>query len=104
MTIDKDVSNMLESLGLPVKPCGLNADWCVSAWHLSHGTPNITNGDRYLLDTENINDNNEPLFELVQRFYTDDDENDIQVIWRNMTLSQIEENLKTVIAENIEIG
>lgn len=32
-------------------PCGLNADWCVSAWHILGTTPNIGKGV-YLLDQE----------------------------------------------------
>ena len=32
--------------------CGLNADWCVSSWHLSGGEANLTSGDTYLIDNE----------------------------------------------------
>lgn len=106
MTTDDQVKTMLQSLGLPVKPCGLNADWCVSAWHLSQGTPNINSGDRYLLDTETDNEQGETLYDLVQRFYTaeDSDDNDnVQVIWSGMTLTEIEDNLRTVIAEGQEV-
>lgn len=32
--------------------CGLNADWCVCAWHLGIGEPNKTDGELYLIDNE----------------------------------------------------
>lgn len=42
---DEDyVRQELTVRGLPYKSCGLNADWCVSAWHLSEGEPNKTSG------------------------------------------------------------
>lgn len=78
---DKQVERALREVGLPVKPCGLNADWCVSAWHLSNGTPNQKDGDYYLLDTEETNDDGDCLFEIVTRFYaTDDDLTDNDVV------------------------
>lgn len=47
------ITRALAAAGLPVRPCGLNADWCVSAWHLGPSTtPNRTDGDYYLLDDE----------------------------------------------------
>lgn len=44
----------LEAHGLPHRPCGLNADWSVSAWHLGPGlSPNHdTERQLYLLDNE----------------------------------------------------
>jgi len=33
-------------------PCGLNADWCVQAWHYGKNTPNCVDGDYYVLDNE----------------------------------------------------
>ena len=32
--------------------CGLNADWGVTAFHLSGGRPNVASGDFYLLQNE----------------------------------------------------
>lgn len=72
---DVDVREALERRGLPFKPCGLNADWCVSAWHLSKGEPNTTSGDFYLLDTEKKDEGTgDWLFSVVQRNYPPDDE------------------------------
>ena len=51
--------------------CGLNADWCVEAWHFGPtGTPNQHSGDYYILDLEDPDDAD--AFELVRRFYADD--------------------------------
>jgi|TARA_R110002051_G_scaffold238349_2_gene299087 hypothetical protein len=33
-------------------PCGLNADWCIEAWHYGTSTPNSVDGDYYVLDNE----------------------------------------------------
>lgn len=71
---DAKVKLMLASRGLPFKPCGLNADWCVSAWHLSPGQPNMNSGDIYLLDTERKDDGDVELFEIVQRTYPPEDQ------------------------------
>ena len=50
--------------------CGLNADWCVQAWHFGPtGVANTHQGDYYILDLED--DEHLDAFELVQRFYTD---------------------------------
>lgn len=44
-----DPATWLRAFGLPVRPCGLNADWSVCAWHLGpSATPNMTSGDVYL--------------------------------------------------------
>jgi hypothetical protein len=72
-TIEQRVALLLMSRGLAVRPCGLNADWAVSAWALSDGEPNTVEGGFYLLDTEETDEHGEPLFEVVQRFYTADD-------------------------------
>lgn len=34
------------------KSCGLNADWCVNAWHISPGEANKKSGDFYIIDDE----------------------------------------------------
>lgn len=99
--IDRTVDSVLTDLGLPIKPCGLNADWCVSAWHLSKGTPNITDGDYYLLDTEEKSDDDDSwLFEIVTRRYTadapDGDGNDtITRIFGPKPIGPVAEYLKT---------
>ena len=33
-------------------PCGLNADWCIQAWHYGTNIPNYEDGDYYVLDNE----------------------------------------------------
>ncbi len=54
------------------QPCGLNADWCITAYYfgccggIDRG-PNRTDGGLYILDTEL-----EDQWELVQRFYRED--------------------------------
>ena len=52
--------------------CGLNADWCVSAWHVGGNEPNRVSGDIYVVEEEDIDD--PARFFVVQRFYTDDDD------------------------------
>lgn len=42
--------------------CGLNADWCIQAWHYGTNEPNSVDGDYYVLDNEDGNF-------LVQRYY-----------------------------------
>ena len=32
--------------------CGLNADWCVQAWHYGTNEPNRVDGDLYVCDDE----------------------------------------------------
>ena len=32
--------------------CGLNADWCIQAWHYGTNEPNSVDGDCYVLDNE----------------------------------------------------
>ncbi len=32
--------------------CGLNADWCIQAWHYGTNEPNSVDGDYYVLDNE----------------------------------------------------
>jgi len=36
-------------------PCGLNADWCIQAWHYGTNEPNSVDGDYYVLDNEDGN-------------------------------------------------
>ena len=44
--------------------CGLNADWCVKAWHFGPSEkPNETSGDVYVIDNEDSS------FHVVRRFY-----------------------------------
>lgn len=93
---DRRVAAMLREVGLPVKPCGLNADWCVSAWHLSRGEPNVTSGDHYLIDSEEKNEQGDWLFEIVTRSYNDDGDSRIEVLERGKTLAQICEHLRSL--------
>lgn len=47
-----------------LRQCGLNADWCVRAWHVGPGAKaNETSGDFYILDSER------DTYLVVQRFY-----------------------------------
>ena len=48
---------------------GLNADWCVSAWHIC-----VDGEDRYLLDME------DGTFDVVTRKYREDDNDDIESV------------------------
>lgn len=66
------VRDLLARSGVAYKPCGLNADWAVSAYHLSPGEPNRNSGDHYLLDDEETDDSGRPLFSVVRRLYTAD--------------------------------
>jgi len=44
--------------------CGLNADWCVQAWHFGPASgPNMSPGDYYILDMER-----DGFYEIVRRF------------------------------------
>lgn len=47
------IKEALTAAGLPYRPCGLNADWSVEAYHCGpSATPNATPGDLYILDDE----------------------------------------------------
>lgn len=73
------VSKTLVANGLPCAPCGLNADWCVSAWCFGPGAPNVNEEPTlYLLDTEDDNDT----YELVSRFVVADGESQIVPVYR----------------------
>lgn len=62
-----DVVATAGALGVHLTPCGLNADWCGSAWHLDNGNrPNTVSGDLYLTQ----DDDDDDLFSLVVRVYT----------------------------------
>lgn len=57
--------NNHSALSAAFAPCGLNADWCVSAWHVGLSTvPNMTDGDVYILSDEN----EAGTFSVVQQF------------------------------------
>lgn len=59
------VAFVLASLGLPVRFCGVNADWIDRAWHLGPSDqPNRVSGDYYIL-VDDAEDGN--LFTLVRR-------------------------------------
>jgi hypothetical protein len=56
---------VLTQLGLPFRPCGLNADWSVSARHLGPSNePNRVAGDLYLVDPESQTGE----YEIVRRY------------------------------------
>ena len=58
-----------------LQPVGLNADWCVSAWHLGPGVvPNTQNGDWYVIDTEA--DEPQPYYDVVRRWYNHGNDSD----------------------------
>lgn len=50
--------------------CGLNADWCVQAWHYGTNTPNFEDGDYYVVDNEDGN------FLIHQTFPSENDKED----------------------------
>ncbi len=64
---DATVNAALLSANLPCVPCGLNADWSVSAWFFGVGKPNANSEPAlYLLDTEN------GAYAVVNAFYLGD--------------------------------
>lgn len=71
---EERVRELLSRAGVAYKPCGLNADWAVSAYHLSPGEPNKNSGDHYLLDDEETDDSGRPLFSVVRRVYLPEDQ------------------------------
>lgn len=64
--LDKIVKESAARLHLTVQPCGLNADWSVTAYMLSPGTPNTTQGAYYLIEDE---DDDRQTWSLVRRWY-----------------------------------
>jgi len=62
--------------------CGLNADWCVSAWFIKpavvvydrESVPNMSDGSAYLTDDE------DGTFSIVRRYYSDDDNDRIDTV------------------------
>jgi len=56
--------------------CGLNADWCVSAWHVGDNEPNRVSGDIYVVEDEDDFPKAARFF-VVQRFYKDGDNDEI---------------------------
>lgn len=61
----------------------MNADWAVSAWHLSSGPANLTPGDFYLLDNE------DGTYLVVSRDYLPD--NDDVLVRASFLAAQIEQ-------------
>ena len=55
------------------KPCGLNGDWCVEAYHYGFKSPNLWDGDYYVTDQE------DGTFDVV-RYYPERDEYCVQSI------------------------
>ena len=61
-----DTYELIKALDDRYTRCGLNADWSVSAWHVSGSSePNLHTGDRYIIDCE------DGYFELVERWICD---------------------------------
>ena len=59
--------------------CGLNADWFAQTWHLGPSdSPNNQGGDYYITDLEDGSDAD--AYALVQRFYRDGDNDEINTI------------------------
>ena len=54
-------------------PCGLNADWCIQAWHYGTNDPNCVDGDYYVLDNEDGNF-------LVARYFPSKEEDCVTTI------------------------
>ena len=54
-------------------PCGLNADWCIQAWHYGASDPNCVDGDYYVLDNEDGNF-------LVARYFPSKEEDCVATI------------------------
>lgn len=72
---EKVVELALQMHNLPYRPCGLNADWSVSAWHIGPSKrPNRADEDGpqlYLLDNE-----------------TDDPGKEYDLVWRATDMSK----------------
>ena len=62
-------------LSLRFTSCGLNADWCVSAWHVGDNKPNTVSGDIYVIEDEDAYPEL-ARFLVVQRTYTEDEDID----------------------------
>ena len=75
---DNDLVTIPDSLTF----CGLNADWCVSAWFIKpavvvydrESVPNMSDGSAYLTDDE------DGTFSIVRRYYSDDDNDRIDTV------------------------
>lgn len=53
--------------------CGLNADWCCRAWHMSSEyEPNLNDGDIYVVDDEG---SSPPRFCIVRRWHEEPNDN-----------------------------
>ncbi len=71
---DATVNAALLSADLPCVPCGLNADWSVSAWYFGTGKPNIDSvPSLYLLDEEYLLSCGSGAFSVVSRVGFGDD-------------------------------
>jgi len=74
--------NDLVTIPDTMTPCGLNADWCVSAWFIKpqrvtfdrESVPNMSDGSAYLVDNEDDS------FSIVRRYYRDNDNDRIDEI------------------------
>ena len=62
-------------------PCGLNADWCIQAWHYGTNDPNCVDGDYYVLDNEDGNF-------LVARYFPSKEEDCVTTIASFLTKAE----------------
>ena len=71
-----DTIDITDQLDLAFVPCGLNADWNCSAWHVDlrpePNAPNTVSGDVYILENESEG-SDEPLKFMVVRCHHDQD-------------------------------
>lgn len=85
-TTMSDIRRALAARNLPLRSCGLNADWSVMAWHLGPSAiPNRTSGDLYLLEDEE----DESSFTLVRRHIVGEDSLDgndeiVEIAWGSL--------------------
>ena len=68
-SVDRSLHRLLDE---SFKPCGLNADWSLRAWHVSPGEANKKSGDFYITDDECL------MFSLVRRWYYDEETREVQ--------------------------
>ena len=65
---DTDTDTDTDTPDTPPNGCGLNADWCVSAWFYGPGEANQTPGGVYVVENE---DDDPCTYSVVRRWYLD---------------------------------
>jgi len=77
--------------------CGLNADWCVTSYHLGpSGEPNKNSGDMYLVDNE------DGTWSIMQVVYPTDDPQDRTTVEGLCIGDQDVAMLHNVVIKNIK--